>query len=282
MTGRVFDEAGLPKAGVPVEALRVSPSGLTAEMHSVSKATTNEAGVYLLRGLTSGNYYIATPLTREDTNDPAHPYFFFAPSSSSLDQAAITHVDTGQSYSDVEIHLHPVTFFKLQGRAQMETLSSSPGDTPKLHLDARDASGVLLPARDISLKPDGTFQTEVLPGFYTLLLSGAQAPPQPKNSQTPSAPIVHLLAKQDIEVSAKDLLGIIILIPPPITVTGRAVLEGTTETAVAKGRLTVRPIDAFASGGPQNADIQPDGTFALTNLDPANYALRMFPRRALM
>jgi len=215
LSGKVLDEAGQPKASVAVEALRISPAGLTANLRSVAKAITNDAGVYILRGLVSGNYYIATPLAHEDANDPSHPYLFFVPSAYGLDQAAITHVETGQSYSDVDIHLRPVTYFKLQGRAQMETLSSLSGDPPQLHLDARDATGVLLPARDILLNRDGTFQTEVLPGFYTLLLTGAQAVPQSKNSQTPSATVIHLLAKQDVEVSAKDLLGVLVLIHLP-------------------------------------------------------------------
>ncbi len=269
ITGKVFDENGQPKADVAVEALRIWISGPSTQLRSTSKALTNADGVYTLRGLVSGNYYVATALHHEDKNDPLHPYLFYAPSATGLDQAKLTHVDTGQNYSGVEIHLRPVVYFKLQGHAQMDTATST-ADLPKLHLDARDGSGVSLPARDILLNQDGTFQTEVLPGAYTLLLTGTQ-------SQKPAPPLVHLLAKQEIEVSAKDLLGITVLIPPPITVNGHAVLQSTTETNIARGNVYARPLEAYAIGGAQNANIHPDGTFTLTNCDPATYALRVFP-----
>jgi hypothetical protein len=270
ITGKVLDENGQPKADVAVEALRIWISGPSTQLRSTSKALTNADGVYTLRGLVSGNYYVATALHHEDKNDPLHPYLFYAPSATGLGQATLTHVDLGQNYSGVEIHLRPVVYLKLQGRAQMEAGSSISGGLPKLHLEARDTSGVSLPARDILLNQDGTFQTEVLPGAYTLLLTGTQ-------SQKPAAPLVHLLAKQEIEVSAKDLLGITVLIPPPITVNGHAVLQSATETNIARGNVYARPLEAYAIGGAQNANIHPDGTFTLTNCDPANYALRVFP-----
>ncbi len=189
----------------------------------------------------------------------------------------MTHVDTGQNYSDIDLHLRSLMFYKVQGRAQMETNGSIAGDKPQLQIDARDSSGASLAGRRIPLNPDGTFQTDVLPGAYTLRLTGAVAVAQPKNSQNSTAMIVHLLAKQEIEVSGKDLLGLNLLIPPPITVTGHAYLEGTTQSNIGKGRVTIRPVETGAIGGFQSAEIQPDGTFTLTNCDPANYAVRFLP-----
>jgi len=276
VTGKVLDESGQPKPGTSVEALRISAGG---DLKSVSKAVTNQEGVYLLRSLMAGNYYVATALQHEDKNDAVHAYLYYAPNAMGLDQASVTHIETGQNYSDVEIHLRPVVYFKLQGRAQMDTANSVASDKPQLHLAARDGSGVTLPAREILLNPDGNFQTEVLPGAYTLLLTGAQSTSQPGNPQKPQKPLtlVHLLAKQDIEVTAKDLLGIALLIPPPITVTGHAVLESTTETKVANGVINLRPAEAFASGLTQMAHFNPDGSFTVTDCDPAKYLVRVFP-----
>ncbi len=277
ITGKVLDETGQPKADVAVEAFRQSISSSGSQVTLVSKAISNEKGVYVLHSLVAGNYYVSTLLSHEDKNDPTNPYLFFAPDALSLDQAAMTHVDTGQSYSDIDLHLRAVAFYRIQGRAQMETSGSIAADKPQLEVDARDNSGASLPGRRIPLSPDGTFQTDVLPGAYTLRLTGALTMPQPKNSQTPTGPAVHLLAKQDIDVSAKDLLGLIVLIPPPITVIGHAYLEGTTESNIGKGRVTLRPVEAGAISGSQSAEIQPDGTFVLSNCDPANYAVRFLP-----
>ena len=261
ITGRVLDESGQPKPGVNVEAWRVSASVVPAQIASVAKATTNDAGAFSLHGLSAGTYYVATSLSHDDK--------IYAPSATGLDQAVPIHLDIGQNFSGVEIHLRPVSYFKLQGRAQMDTMGAS-SDAPKLRLSARDSSGVLLRARDIPLAADGTFQTEVLPGTYTFLLTGTLTAAQKSAA--------HLLAKQDIEVNGKDLLGLALLIPPPITVNGRVVLDNNGEqTNVAKGRVTIRPVEPSAPGISQAADIRPDGTFVFTNCDPSNYVVRVSP-----
>jgi hypothetical protein len=277
MTGRVLDETGQPKADVVVEAWRQSGSGVNSQLKLVSKTISNEKGVYVLHSLVAGNYYVATPLPHEDKNDTVNPYLFYAPDALSLEQATMTRVEIGQHYADIDLHMRAVSFFKIQGQAQTETNGSIAADQPQLRLDARDSSGVSLPGREVVLSQDGKFQTEVLPGAYTFRLTGALSLPQPKNSKTPAATMVRLLAKQDIEVSGKDLYGLMLLIPPPITVTGRAYLEGTTETNITKGRVAIRPVEAAAVVGSQTADIQPDGTFMLTNCEPTNYAVRFFP-----
>ena len=273
----MLDETGQPKPAVAVEAFRVVPYTAGSNIRSVSKSTTNQDGAFVLHSLMAGNYYIATPLHHGDENDPTRPYLFFAPSAPGFDQATVVHVDTGQNYSDVEIHLRPISYFKIQGRAQTETISSVPSDKPRLLLDARDASGVSAPGREIVLNPDGTFQAEVLPGAYTLTLEGALALSQPANSRKASASQFHILAKQDIEVTAKDLFGVTVLIPPPITITGHATLEGTTESIVGKGRVLIRPAEPFSKAASQSAEIQPDGTFTFTNCDPVKYSIRVFP-----
>ncbi len=277
ITGKITDETGQPKADVAVEALRVMSNGSLSQVRSVSKAVSNEQGVYVLRSLFPGNYYVATALPFRDKNDPSHPYLFFAPDAVGLDQAALTHVDPGQNYPGLDLHLRPVGLFHLQGKAQMETVNSVSTDKPQLHLDARDSGGVTVPAREIFLNPDGGFETDVLPGSYTFRLTGAQAA-QPSKDATKTPPVVvHLLAEQDIEVNGKDVLGLVLLIPPPITVNGHAVLEGTTDTVLGSGRVFMHSLDPSSIGGAQDSAIQPDGTFQFTNCDPVNYAFRLLP-----
>jgi hypothetical protein len=146
-----------------------------------------------------------------------------------------------------------------------------------LEVDARDSSGIEMAGREILLDRDGRFQTDVLPGSYTLRLSGALSTPAPKDSNKPPSTMLHLLAKQDLEVSGKDIYGITLLIPPPITITGRAYIEDANETKISQGRVTIRPVETAAIGVPQSVEIQPEGTFTLTNCDPASYAVRFFP-----
>ena len=119
----------------------------------------------------------------------------------------------------------------------METANSIAGDPPRLEVDARDSSGITMPGREILLDRDGRFQTDVLPGLYTLRLTGALSTPLPNNSDKPPSTMLHLLAKQDVEVNGKDIYGITLLIPPPITITGRAYMEDATETKVSQGHV---------------------------------------------
>lgn len=272
ISGKVLDETGQPKADVKVAALKVTPAGIVM----TAKAKSNAEGNFVLRSLSTGDYYVATPIEHEDPNDPTNPYLFFAPSSLSLDQATLAHVENAQNFAGIEIHLRPTTFFHLQGRAQMESVYSVNGDPPQLELDTRDRSGIPLPMRRLKLTSDGHFETDVLPGSYTFRLIGAQLTPPVKGSTRPSAPVVHLLAKQEIEVSGKDLLGLMILMSTPINITGHTTLENNKEKTVGQGRIMLRPVDANAlGGGTANANLQPDGTFALTNCDPARYSLRV-------
>jgi hypothetical protein len=127
------------------------------------------------------------------------------------------------------------------------------------------------------LNSDGTFQANVLPGAYTLRLSGTTTFNQPAGSKTPPAMMVHLLAKQDIEVSGKDVYGIILLIPPPFTINGHVYLDGAPDNKIEKIDVTLRPVDLVAASGCQTIRTQPDGTFAITNCDAANYAVRFSP-----
>lgn len=52
---------------------------------------------------------------------------------------------------------------------------------------------------------------------------------------------VHLLAKQDIEVRGKDVLGLTLLIPQPSTINGQVRAEGTAKLTIANRKVILRP-----------------------------------------
>ena len=76
ISGKVLDEKGQPKPDVEVLAVRQIVNASTAEVVLVSKALSNDKGVYVLHFLAPGNYYVSTPIHHEDKNDAVHPYLF--------------------------------------------------------------------------------------------------------------------------------------------------------------------------------------------------------------
>jgi hypothetical protein len=212
---------------------------------------------------------------------PPEQFLLYAPSALSLDEAVSTHLDMGQSYSGVDLHLRPILTHKIQGKSQTETSTQMPYDKLELHLDTRDSGGVTAPGRELLLEDDGSFQANVVPGDYILRLVGSTSVINPKAPKASPDTMLHLLARLDLEVSGKDLLSITILIPPPFTINGHISVEGQPDSKIEKGDITLRPIDAEAASGYQTAPVQPDGSFSLSNCDAAHYAVVYKPPAGL-
>jgi hypothetical protein len=284
ISGRVLNEEGQPKADVPVVALRRVPSGATSVLSAVAKAVSDKAGVYEFRRLGPGDYYVATavmkpnPLIPKTINGQAlDAFIIYAPGAISLEEAVATHLAVGQTASGFDLHLRSLIIYRIQGRAQMETAGQVVSGNLELHLDERNDSGVTTPGKEILMDSDGRFEANVLPGAYTLRLIGTTTIDTPPHSKTPPVPMVHLLAKQDIEISGKDQYGILLLIPPPFTITGRIHLEGTPEDKLEKGDVSLRPLDLVGASACQSTENPVDGSFSMTNCDPASYAVRYSP-----
>jgi len=268
LSGRVVDLEDHPHADVEVVAWKQFTTGPVTRLKPVAQAVSGETGAYVFPHLVAGNYYVSTALvTTKQVSKlktrPPEQYQLYAPSALSLEEAVSTHVDMGQSYQGVDLKLRPILTHLIQGRAQVDTAY----DKLDLHLDMRDYQGVTAPGREIKLEDDGKFQANLVPGNYILRLVGSSAPDT----------MLHLLAKQDLEVTGKDILNITLLIPPPVLISGHVSVEGAPQNQLAMGSVTLRPIDAEAGSGTQTAAVQPDGTFTISNCDAANYAVRYKP-----
>jgi hypothetical protein len=282
ISGKVVGEDGQPRSDIGVVALKQSASGATTQLTPVSRAVSDQAGGYAFQGLVPGNYYVVTTVVKPRIEagiktGKADTFFLYAPSAVSLEDAIPKHVEIGQTYSGVELHLRPLITYKIQGRAQMETAERVVSGDLQLRLYPRDSSGVTAPSREIVLNPDGRFEANVLPGDYTLRLTGTTTILPPAGSKTPPAMMPHLLAKQDIEVSGKDVYGIILLMPPPFTINGHVYMEGAPDTKIEKPEVSMKPVDLAAASGCQTIRTGVDGTFTITNCDAANYVVRYSP-----
>jgi hypothetical protein len=89
--GRVVTPAGLPAAGVMVEAVPVRPRYPNDLPMPSDSSTTDSAGRYSLRNLTAGDYYIGISIGRSPTQ--AQPYTrWFYPGTEDPSLAGILHV----------------------------------------------------------------------------------------------------------------------------------------------------------------------------------------------
>lgn len=93
--------------------------------------------------------------------------------------------------------------------------------------------------------------------------------------------LLHLLAKQEIEISGKDIYGVVLLMSPPISIDGHISVEGQPNEPVKSGDVKLEAVDLIAPAGSLWAKIQPDGSFYLSNADAVTYAVRYSPPSGL-
>jgi hypothetical protein len=281
--GKVEDADGKPAPDIEVVAFKQVASGSTSHLSLTSRAVSNNSGEYVFHKLAPGNYYVATviktpnTLEPQDKKRPFDTFLLYSPSALSLEDAIATHLEPGRTVSEVDLHLRPVITYRIAGRAQMEIPDQAISGDLELHIYPRDNSGVTGDGREILLNPDGSFQANVPAGLYTLKLTGTTTINPPPGSKTPPAMMLHLLAKQDIEISGKGVYGILILIPPPSVITGRVYLSEAGQDKIEKGDVMLRPVEPTGASGCQSAETQPDGTFRITNCDVAAYAVKFSP-----
>jgi hypothetical protein len=189
----------------------------------------------------------------------------------------VIHLDVGESTDKVELRLRPFLTYHLEGRAQMEPIGQAISGDLSLYLDPRDQNGVTAPGRELQLQPDGKFEANVLPGLYTLRLVGISVPNTKGNSKDPQPMLLHLLAKQEIEISGKDAYGIVLLISPPYRIDGHVSVDGQPNYAVKGGEVKLDAVDPIAPGGSVVAQIQADGSFSISSADAVTYAIRCVP-----
>ncbi len=292
ISGRTLNVEGQPSPQVQVMALKQVPAGNTIQLKPVAVTVSDQKGGYTLHKIAPGNYYVARLITQPNNltpqsntlptdKQPPDKFLLYAPSAFSLEDAVAIHVDRGQSYANNDIRMRPLVTYRIQGRAQMETPDQVISGDLELHLSARDSSGVVTPDRELTLAPDGSFEANVLPGLYTLRLMGttslAQAVTQAPASKKPPAMMVHLLAKQDVEISGRGVYGILLFIPPPSTINGSVRMERTEDAQAITGNISLRPVDLATASACPASPIEPDGTFKISQCDAADYAVKFIP-----
>jgi hypothetical protein len=123
------------------------------------------------------------------------------------------------------------------------------------------------------LADNGTFQfKDVLPGSYTLWLIGTYSPGESSSSRQAG---FRLLGREDIDVSASNVSGVVLSLTPPVNLTGHVTADGIDRQRLGQLRVNFVPAGHVMLGTFQSSAVNGDGNFALQNLAPGTYSVRV-------
>jgi hypothetical protein len=265
ISGKVTGENGDPISGAHVQAFTAFSSRGKMQLRRASSSTANEAGDYVLKNVNPGKYYLVAEPT---TGDLVRTFY---PSALELASAGLVEVSAGQDSSNNVIRLARTSTYHVRGRIDpFSSLAAGPSATlslaPRNTLEA-DALG-----RTAQPNADGTFDIDkVIPGSYTLWLTGSNGSGGRQGGRSRQ----RLLARQDLEIEASDVNGIILIILPPVTLTGHVETEGIDKRNLSQMRVNVAPAGEVMFGTFQSTPVNSDGAFSLQNLDPGEYVVHI-------
>lgn len=277
ISGKVVDENGNPVASARVTAYATYDWRGHTQLRAGQNTTTGKDGTYQLKKLVPGRYFLAADpeaAAAPEAQDSAQPrnaspalVATFYPNTLSLDGAAAIDIAPAQNAAGIAIHLLRSASHRLQGKVEeiegdgatlKATLSLSPqGTLPWAGL-----------SKTVKAAKDGTFSfDQVIPGAYTLWLTAAVA----GGGGSRGGSVQKLLARQNIDVTAEDVTGIDLPILPPVSLTGKVVLDPSGTQNLARVRIALIPGGETMFGSYARANVNADGSFSIPRVDPGEY-----------
>ena len=278
ISGKVFVEEGKPVAHARVQAYSTYTNRGKLQLRRNRSTTTNEAGEYTLNKLDSGRYFVsaeyetggkekepAESLSGAEGDAPVLVRTFF-PKSLDYESATPIQASAGQDTGDINIQLRRTATYQVTGKvAEWNAVGLQKGATVMLSPESTLDSDVL--GQKTRINSDGTFEFQrVLPGSYTLWLTGRYDESGPNHGRG-----TRLLGRQQIEVAANDVSGIVLGLTPPINLTGHVTKENVNPQLLGNLRVTLAPGGEVAFGMFQSAAVAADGSLSIQNLMPGTY-----------
>jgi len=277
ISGRIFDENGepLPYAQIvlarppgttaPSDQQTNTPPLIVSTVSSTSGfsrvmtqpgAMTNDRGEFRLFGLAPGEYmlYANPQMLQGDQRRHAPVYYPGVVDAAAAERIRIL---PGQEIVNLDFTL------RLTPRVTVAGIVLSPEGDPirggNLALHGTVLNGSIL-QQIASIKADGSFSFESLPGQYVLLARHTTLGARPEDRYP-----AHLSLAHPLVVGAEDISGLVLRLTHGASLSGQFVFEGSTRPASAS-RFSVR----VPSGGPGEvvlANRNDDGTFTLRGIE---------------
>jgi hypothetical protein len=294
-SGKVLDEDGEPFGQVRVTLFEWNYAGGNARLMGVGSAETNELGDFRIANLAPGRYYVAaekggsftTGKMRKDAKQVARDqrqqaplvageetYTYartYHPGVAEIEQAQRIEIQAGQEMSGLLLHLRRTRVFTVAG-----SLGNLPADGRYVVQLSRNNVQNLAMADlrfgggGIARIQDGMFSlANVLPGSYVVRVSEM-------NNRMPK-----LIARGEVNVGNEDVTNVALAGVAPAAVKGRLRIEGqnTLPQNAQSLRVDLRPLDGGLNFQGRNAQIGPDGSFAVADLSPDIYGISVAAER---
>ena len=189
----------------------------------------------------------------------------YYPSSTGRDSATVLTLTPSATQSGVEIRLRKSSTVTVSGKVDYQP---APGVPTHISVQLAPVNGMdRLRSRNHTMaQPDGAFHFGgVTPGEYVLWVHVSANKPEPN---------FQLTARTQLQVNA-DVTGIVVTPRAPVSVSGRLKNEGLEAEL---GKMTVVLVaqgEESGFGAQGHGPVNHDGRFAISNIAPERYRLRL-------
>jgi hypothetical protein len=268
--GRIVDEDGNPMH-CNVATMQFRDTGMGRSPQRNASTQSDDKGEYRISNLPRGKYYIeaqcnqTVPLPhafvrRTSLMDvPTLTYApLFYPGAADPTSAAKVDVSPGSDASGIDFRMTPARGIIVRGHA-----GPAAGDrNVQVTLTPKNSGGIDWQRRGAPVNSStGEFRIQnVLPGSYELVAFTFGAGP----SYYASAPV---------EVGGAPLEPIDLTLAPAPAISGSISIEGDAKVPMNNVHLSMNPLNSQAMRGPQQTEVQSDGTFILNSVLPGHWRL---------
>lgn len=304
ITGTVTDEAGEAVVKVNVLAYRRVFAGGRPQLVVAGECPTDDRGIYRIGPLEPGEYIIAVPMLTSSPQDggglrtgPAmvrdggSSATHLPPSDGKAQKFATTYYVTGQTAArataitldvgelkrTIDIQLRPQRVFNISGTVSV-TAAASRGVQVQLVTAGEDEVGGDRAIGTMITGEGGAFSFPAIPGGQYIVRASVRPV---------AGGAVPQWAEQPISVADKDLNDIALIMRRGFRVSGRFQFEGSAgDPDQLPGGIPVT-LDPVSTRYPLTAFSllmmdSPPKTFAITNVLPGRYAIRVIPPQGRM